>query len=235
VFERIEWLVDLGVDRAVLDLNAALVRRIARRLASRAPSASAKIKEPARAVEVGCFLRHCLVTATDQWIHMVQRRVVDIWRQSAAGVPAAADWGAQYRALLDELAQLSTDEAVSDTELRTRLAELVANQRSQRRPSRASLIRQRLIDAIRPVRSLLTAITKLQWQAKGDHPVIGALEHLRALYAAGRRSLPTETSADGLGRVWSAELRGSDRDRAFCALEVAALFAWRRAIRNGSV
>jgi hypothetical protein len=97
------------------------------------------------------------------------------------------------------------------------------------------LIRQRLIDAIRPVRSLLAAITKLQWQAKGSHPVIAALEHLRSLYAAGRRSLPTETSADGLGRVWSAELRGSDRDGAFCALEVAALFAWRRAIRNGSV
>jgi len=122
VFERIELLLDLGVDRVLGDLNAALVRRLARRLALRAPSASAKIKEPARAVEVACFLRHCLMTATDQWILMVQRRVVDLWRQSAAGVPTPVDWGAQYRALLEELARLSADEAVPDAELRTRLA-----------------------------------------------------------------------------------------------------------------
>jgi len=235
VFERIELLLDLGVDRVLGDLNAALVRRLARRLALRAPSASAKIKEPARAVEVACFLRHCLMTATDQWILMVQRRVVDLWRQSAAGVPTPVDWGAQYRALLEELARLSADEAVPDAELRTRLAELVVTQRSQRRPSRASLIRQRLLDTIRPVRSLLVALVRLSWQAKGPHPVIEAVDRLRSLYAAGERSLPADTSAEGLGRVWSAELCGSDRDRAFRALEVATLFAWRRAVRNGSV
>jgi hypothetical protein len=32
VFERIEWLVDLGVDRVLADLDAALVRRLARRV-----------------------------------------------------------------------------------------------------------------------------------------------------------------------------------------------------------
>jgi hypothetical protein len=145
--------VELGVDRVLINLNPARVRRIARRLSSRAPSASAKIKAPTRAVEVACFLRHCLLTATEQWILMVQRRVVDLWRQSATSVSAPADLGAQYRSLLDEVARLSTDEAMPDAELRTRLAELVVTQRSQRRPSRASLIRKRLIDAIRPVRS----------------------------------------------------------------------------------
>ena len=132
---------------------------------------------------------------------MVQRRVVDLWRQSASGVPAPADWGAQYRSLLDEVARLSTDAAIPDADLRTRLAELVVTQRSQRRPSRASLIRQRLIDAIRPVRSLMAALTKLQWQAKGEHPVVEALDHLRSLYAAGRRRLPDDTSGEGLGTV----------------------------------
>jgi TnpA family transposase len=137
--------------------------------------------------------------------------------------------------LLDELARLSTDEAVSDSELRTRLAELVVTQCSQRRPSRASLIRQRLIDAIRPVRSLLAAITKLQWQATGRHPVTAALDQLRALYAAGERTLPVDSIVEGLERVWSAEIGDIDRVRAFRALEVATLFAWRRAVRNGSV
>ena len=58
------------------------MRRHARRLASRPPSAGAKIKEPARTVEVVCFLRYCLLAATDQLILMVQRRVADLWRQA---------------------------------------------------------------------------------------------------------------------------------------------------------
>jgi TnpA family transposase len=211
------------------------VRRFARRLASRAPSASAKIKEPARTVEVTCFLRYCLLTATDQLILMVQRRVVDVWRQCADGVPAAADWAARYRELLGQLAQLSAEGAVPESELRARLTELVVTQRSQRRPSRASVIRQRLIDAIRPVRALIAAIIKLPWQAKGEHPVLQALLQLRSLHAAGDRTLPADTSAEGLGRVWSAEISDVDRERAFRALEVATLFAWRRAVRNGSV
>jgi hypothetical protein len=33
------------------------------------------------------------LTATDQWILMVQRRVVDLWRLSASGVSEPADWG----------------------------------------------------------------------------------------------------------------------------------------------
>jgi TnpA family transposase len=122
-----------------------------------------------------------------------------------------------------------------DGELRGRLTQIISTEQSHPRPSRASLIRQRLIDATRPVRALLGAIVHLPWQAAGRHPVTAALDHLRALYAAGERTLPVDSIVEGLGRVWSAELRSSDRERAFRAMEVAALFAWRRAVRNGSV
>jgi hypothetical protein len=71
----------------------------------------------------------------------------------------------------------------------------------------------------------MVAITQLQWQAKGEHPVNEALDHLRSLYAAGRRRLPEDTRVEGLGSVWRAELTSDDRDRAFCALEIATLFA----------
>src|SRR3546814_16809632 len=80
VFERIELLYALNVHKHLDDLSGLIVRRYARRLASRPPSVGARIKEPARTVEVGCFLRHCLFTSTDQAILMVQRR--DIGRAS---------------------------------------------------------------------------------------------------------------------------------------------------------
>jgi len=61
VRERIGLLVKLGVDRVLVDLNAALVRRLARRLAARAPSVSARIKDPA---PLPCTLAHADASAS---------------------------------------------------------------------------------------------------------------------------------------------------------------------------
>jgi ribosomal protein S14 len=54
-----------GNDGPILT-SLGLQRRCARRLASRPPLVGARIKEPARTVEVACFLRHCLFTNTYQ-------------------------------------------------------------------------------------------------------------------------------------------------------------------------
>lgn len=212
-----------------------ILRRYARRLASRSPSAGAKIKEPARTVEVACFLRYCLLSATDQLILMVLRRINDLWRQAAAGVPGTVNWADLYQTLLTELAGLSVEGAVPDSELRARLEALVSASRQRKPPSRASLVRERLIAAIRPVRSLLMTIAKLPWQATGNHPAIVALTTLRNLYSRRVRKLPDDVAAPSLGAAWRNTISGYDRDRAFRALEVATLFALRRAVRNGSV
>ncbi|SEB24321.1 Transposase and inactivated derivatives, TnpA family [Variovorax sp. YR216] len=211
-----------------------LVRRYARRMAGRPPSVSARIKEPARTLELSCFLRYCLLTATDQIIFMFQRRVADLWRHCADGV-ASVDWARQYQELLLELSELAGHDAVPDTELRSRLREIVAAKCAQRPPSRASVIRQRLIDAIAPVRSLLAGVSRLPWQATGEHPALDALNKLRAGYAAGIKRLPSEVTAPRLGAAWRAAIADADRERAFRALEVATLLALRRAVRNGSV
>jgi TnpA family transposase len=184
---------------------------------------------------MACFLRYCLLTATDQLILMFQRRVADLWRHCADGVSATVDWAQQYQQLLRELADLVAQETVPDAELRARLRDLVAAKRARRAPSRASVIRQRLIDANAPVRSLLVAVSGLSWQATGEHPVLDALDKLRAQYAAGTKSLPAEVTAPRLGPAWREAIADLDRDRAFRALEVATLFALRRALRNGSV
>ena len=211
-----------------------LVRRYARRMAGRPPSVSARIKEPARTLELSCFLRYCLLTATDQIIFMFQRRVADLWRRCADGV-VSLDWAQQYQQLLQQISDLTADDAVPDAELRARLRNLVATSRAQRPPSRASVIRQRLIDAIAPVRSLLAGVSRLPWQATGEHPVLDALNKLRAAYAAGTKRLPAEVAALRLGAAWREAIADPDRERAFRAMEVATLLALRRAVRNGSV
>jgi TnpA family transposase len=115
------------------------------------------------------------------------------------------------------------------------LDDLVIATQKRKPPSRASLVREGLIDGIRPVRSLLVAIAKLPWQATGEHPAIENLAKLQAFYLKSSRKLPVDMVAPSLGRVWQASISSSDRERAFQALEVATLFALRRAVRNGSV
>jgi TnpA family transposase len=235
VLERIDLLYTLDVHKHLADIPDLILRRYARRLVSRPPSAGAKIKEPARTVEVACFLRYCLFTTTDQLILMVQRRIADLWRQAAAEVPATVNWAAMYKTLLGELEALSAKSAVPDAELRTRLEALVVETQKRKPPSRASLVREGLIDGIRPVRSLLVAIAELPWQATGEHPAIESLAKLQTFYLKSSRKLPDDVVAPSLGRVWQVSISSPDRERAFQALEVATLFALRRAVRNGSV
>jgi TnpA family transposase len=235
VLERIDLLYTLDVHKHLADIPDLILRRYARRLVSRPPSAGAKIKEPARTVEIACFLRYCLFTTTDQLILMVQRRIADLWRQAAAQVPATVNWAVMYKTLLAELEALSAKGAVPDAQLRDRLDALVIATQKRKPPSRASLVREGLIDGIRPVRSLLVAIAKLPWLATGEHPAIEFLVKLQALYLRGSRKLPVDVVAPSLGRVWQASISSPDRERAFQALEVATLFALRRAVRNGSV
>jgi hypothetical protein len=64
--------------------------------------------------------------------------------------------------------------------------------------------------------------------------VLDALRRLQGLYAHEQRQLPVGTQVF-LGRVWQEALTGADRERAFCAFEVATLIALRRALRNGTV
>ncbi|MDR6861532.1 hypothetical protein [Variovorax guangxiensis] len=97
-----------------MEFNDGLVRRYARRMAGRPPSVSARIKEPARTLEVSCFLRYCLLTATDQLIFMVQRRVADLWRHCADGVASSLDWAQQYQELLRSSSSTKTSRLAPD-------------------------------------------------------------------------------------------------------------------------
>lgn len=135
VLERIEYLYTLNVHQHLHELPDIIVRRYARRMASRPPSAGTKIKEPARTVEVACFLRYCLFTATDQLILMVQRRIADLWRQVAASIPNTVNWATLYQTLLAELGALSAEGAVPDTELRSGLKPLSAQASRASRPA----------------------------------------------------------------------------------------------------
>ena len=80
VLERIKLRYLLDVHKHLIDIPAAQLRRYAKRRASRAPAAGARIKEPGRTIEAACFLRYGLLAATDHLMLMVRRRVADLGR-----------------------------------------------------------------------------------------------------------------------------------------------------------
>lgn len=235
VFERIDLLYELRVHQHLADVSEVVVRRYARQLANRPPSVGARIKEPRRTLEVACFLRHCLLSATDQVILMIQRRVADLWRQAREEVPEAINWATLYKSLLADLTTLTSEDELAEGEFKASVVALLATRAQSKPPSRASLVRERLFEGIRPVRALLAQVGKLPWRADADNPVLTALQQLLGLYAAKAVDLPVDISAPRLGRIWSAAITGPDRNKAMRALEVATLFGLRRAVRNGSV
>jgi len=248
-FERIDQLYALGVDTCLQDISGWTIARYAKRLASRPPSVGARIKEPARTVEVACFLRYCLLVTTDQLILMLQRRATDLWRRAAAGVPESVNWAALYKQLLADVAGLATPAADNNDpsgasnalhpaqqDLRTSLMALVDVHQKHKPASRAALIRERLIDtAAGSIRALLVACVGLPWQADAEHPVISALAVLSEQYSSKVRELAINVKLPELGSAWRAAIGCGDRARAFVGFEIATLFALRRALRNGSV
>jgi hypothetical protein len=129
VLERIDLLYTLDVHKHLADIPDLILRRYARRLVSRPPSAGAKIKEPARTVEVACFLRYCLFTTTDQLILMVQRRIADLWRQAAPMSPLPS-LGRNVQNAARRTCCLERASAVPDAELRARLEALITETRN---------------------------------------------------------------------------------------------------------
>jgi TnpA family transposase len=235
LLERIATLYDLGIHRHFADVPDDLLRRYARRLANRPPSIGARIKEPLRTIESAYFLRYCLLIGTDRLLLMVRRRVADLWRHATTDANRVLiHWADLYRELLTSVVALANDTSVADKEARIRLRTLAAEHLQRKPPTRAQLVRDHLTLEIRPVRSLLSALMVLPWEATAGHPVLAAVQLLKPLYEQGARELPTTPEID-LDRVWRALLAGADREQAFRAFEVATLLALRRALRNGTV
>jgi hypothetical protein len=72
LLERIDLSYQLAVQHHLRDQPDDLLRRYARRLASRPPSAGRLIVEPGRTIEVACFMRFSLLTNTDRLLLMVR-------------------------------------------------------------------------------------------------------------------------------------------------------------------
>jgi len=235
VLDRIEVLKCLGVSAQLTSVPDAVLSRYAQRLVSRAPAVAARIAEPARTVEVACFLRYTLLRTTDRLLLMVRRQVADLWSAAAEGIEAnLSELAQRYQQLLGEVDTLAGRTDLSGEQVRERLRELMQAHRDQAPRSRAQLVRERLMEAAGSARALLRALVQLPWRADSTQPLLEAMHVLQDRYERDERTLPVGCEMP-LGRVWHTSLAAEDRGRAFVAAEVGTLLNLRRALRNGTV
>ena len=235
VLDRIEVLKCLGVSAQLTSVPDAVLSRYAQRLVSRAPAVAARIAEPARTIEVACFLRYTLLRTTDRLLLMVRRQVADLWSAAAEGIEAnLSELAQRYQQLLGEVDTLAGRTDLSGEQVRERLRELMQAHRDQAPRSRAQLVRERLMEAAGSARALLRALVQLPWRADSTQPLLEAMHVLQDRYERDERTLPVGCEMP-LGRVWHTSLAAEDRGRAFVAAEVGTLLNLRRALRNGTV
>lgn len=72
-------------------------------------------------------------------------------------------WAKLYQDLVRALGRLAVTPEVDASALQTELRRILAEQRERRPRSRADRIRARLMEGVRPVRSLLRALVALPW------------------------------------------------------------------------
>ena len=235
VLDRIEVLKCLGVSAQLTSVPDAALSRYAQRLVSRAPAVAARIAEPARTIEVACFLRYTLLRTTDRLLLMVRRQVADLWSAAAEGIEAnLSELAQRYQQLLGEVDTLAGSTDLSGEQVRERLRALMQAHRDQAPRSRAQLVRERLMEAAGSARALLRALVQLPWRADSTQPLLEAMHVLQDRYERDERTLPVGCEM-ALGRVWHTSLAAEDRGRAFVAAEVGTLLNLRRALRNGTV
>ena len=235
-FDRVACLTKLGAAEHPLScLSDHAKRYYAGALASRPPSVSARIQEPRRTLEVASFMHTALFTATDTLIAMIRQTIIDLWNKAKGKViQAEVERGKSLPSVVKVVRSLAEDTTLSETQLRSKLLEIVEDCTKSHPTTRAAATREQLLQHTRPVRALLHRLGELPFKGQDNPPVLQALATLSALYAARSRELPPEFSID-MGSVWTGLLACADRKLAMQALEVATLLGLRRTLKNGTV
>jgi hypothetical protein len=108
--------------------------------------------------------------------------VADLWRRASQDANRVLiHWADLYRELLASVGALASDTTVADGDVRERLRSLVAEHQQRKPPTRAQLVRDHLTLEIRSVRSLLSALMILPWEAAPGHPVLAGSPRSRPL------------------------------------------------------
>jgi TnpA family transposase len=233
--KKLDFLKELGAGRLILaDLPLAGLEHFVRRMTSRKPAALARIKDPHRTIEVGCFLRLTMLRVTDASLTLLDHRIAALWRAARERAEEArASRLRRFRELLGDLAGLAGDATLDAAELRSRLNGLIAPFVPERETTQVSAIRQELGRKSQDLARLLRTARSVALAVPADHQLTAAFATLDAVAASSTASLPVAESQP-FGVSWQGLIEQPDRTAALGCFRAATLMALKRALRNRS-
>jgi TnpA family transposase len=206
----------------------------AQAIAGRPPSDSRKAKDDRQLLEVICFLRARLLEWTESSLLQTGRRVSDFTRQASDKTQAQqARRAGDYRAGLVSVKELVEDSSRTPEQRLEGIKDIVDALGDLSPKSHAAVVRAALIEEKR-IRSLLKAVSGMEFRGRPNEPVLRQLEIVRSLHAAESRTLPTDIEIP-VSKVWKEAVHGEDRERALRALEASTILGLRRSLRRGSI
>jgi TnpA family transposase len=234
--KKVRFLKDLGVHQWRLEaISMPRQRAYAHAMASRPPSESRRLKDDSLILEVVCYLSIRLQDLTDSALYQHGRRLSDLTRRASARIPAAhAERSVTYRASLVRIRAVIDDASLSAQERLDAIRSVLHGLGDLAPNSDAAITREGLVNDPVRVRSLLTAVSDLDFRGRPDEPALKHLNEFRRLTAAGATELPAEFAV-AVDKVWREHIDGVDRKRALAAFGAATALKLQRGLRRGSI
>lgn len=234
--KKISFLKECGADKWDFDaIPLATQQAYARAIAGRPPSESKRRKDDTQLLEVLCFLRMTLLELTDSVLYQTGRRIGDFARKASERTKSRqALRSGDYRQTLVDIKALVHDETRTHEE-RLILIDRIFDSMGDLSPnSHAAMVREALTDDPVRIKTLVKAVSDLEFQGRPKEPAILQLEIVRGLQVRGETALPEGTKVPVSG-MWKTVIDGEDRERAGNALLASTALALRRGLRRGSV
>jgi hypothetical protein len=196
-----------------------------------------RLRQSTQTIGLTCFLQRTLWRTTDETIEAWLMRVSEIRRPAMerAAKISERDWQQPHALLLSHVKVLENAETAEST-LKKALDELVLQEESILKQSRADRARTTLTEMGMQVRSLLRLILRLPIQLPSpDSWLKHALPLLRAAYLRPQPSLAARASVEFFPSFWRVTAIRAEPGQPLRMLEAAVLLQLQRCLRNGSV
>lgn len=237
VKERIEELRRLGAERIALpDLPIERMRLHAKRIARRKASTLARLRDPRRTVEIGCWLRLQLLELTDTVLDQASRRIGQLWSQARRTVELRAlEELDRYRAGVATIIAAVDDAGMTADAFHAAVEHAILPLRClPTTKSRAQAIRCEMAQAPGRMRHLLKQVSVLNLEIADDHPLKICLATLDKTYAAKASGLidghPNPFPPAFAGMIVAAQ---TPAER-LAVFEVTTAMLLKRSLRNGA-
>ncbi|RTL46286.1 MAG: Tn3 family transposase [Burkholderiales bacterium] len=213
------------------------LRAYSQEVVGRAPSDTKRLSEQQQALQLCAFIYITLLDLNDLATDVGGRCVNDLNRKASGRVmQKQAGSAIDLRAERVKLKSILHDTKLKDKEIVAALRELLPKDEPDFSGTRASMIRESLVNDDAPrVTALLNSLSILDIRGAEDEKAMQQLNTLRSLADKGATTLPDDFDMSMTDPSWHNLLGDPDRKKALAALKACAMNTIRKAINGGKL